>query len=88
MDVNQSEILRMGAETKAEGKRSASELARSAGEKLRSGALLSLDEVAALLAVAPATVHRLPLRSIRLGRQYRYDPKDVVQLIETQKEVD
>lgn len=60
--------------------------AKTANQKLASGALLSLEEVAALFDVAPATVHRLPLLSIRLGRQYRFDPKDVTRLINENKE--
>jgi predicted DNA-binding transcriptional regulator AlpA len=65
---------------------SENEVAKTAGEKLACGALLSLAEVAALLGVTPATIHRLPLQSIRLGRQYRFDPKDVTNLIDRSKE--
>lgn len=60
--------------------------AKVAVQKLTSGALMRLDEVAALLDVAPITVHRLHLPSIRLGRQLRFDPKDVKHLIESSKE--
>lgn len=60
--------------------------AKAANKKLNSGALLRLDEVAAILDVAPTTVHRLPIPSIRLGRQLRFDPKDVRKLIESSKE--
>ena len=59
---------------------------KTANEKLSSGALLSLEEVAALFDVTPVTVLRLPLPSIRLGRQYRFDPKDVIKLINENKE--
>jgi predicted DNA-binding transcriptional regulator AlpA len=48
--------------------------------------LLTLDEVAEALKVAPATVHRLPIPSIRLGRSLRFDPKDVRKLIAQSKE--
>jgi predicted DNA-binding transcriptional regulator AlpA len=48
--------------------------------------LLTLAEVANLLDLAPATVHRLPLPSIRLGRSLRFDPIDVEKLIEASKE--
>lgn len=61
-------------------------LAMVARQKLETGALLTLEEVAAMFDVVPATVHRLPLRSIRLGRQYRFDPKDVRMLIEPRAE--
>lgn len=47
---------------------------------------MTLAEVAALLDVAPMTVHRLPLKSIRLGRSLRFDPKDVRRLIANCKE--
>lgn len=60
--------------------------ARVAVEKLKTGALMKLDEVAALFDVAPITVHKLPLPSIRLGRSLRFDPTDVRQLIEASKE--
>jgi hypothetical protein len=52
-----------------------------ASQKLCSGTLLSLEELAALLDIAPATVHKLPLACVRIGRQYRFDPKDVQQFI-------
>lgn len=58
----------------------------AATRKLATGALLTLEETAALFDVDPVTVHRLPLPSIRLGRQYRFDPKDVQRLIEESKE--
>ena len=60
--------------------------AKTASEKLTSGALMKLDEVAALLDVSKITVHRLPLPSIRLGHSLRFDPKDVSRLIESSKE--
>jgi hypothetical protein len=60
--------------------------AHTATQKIASGALLRLNEVAALLDVAPATVHRLALPSIRLGHSLRFDPADVAHLIETSKE--
>jgi hypothetical protein len=60
--------------------------AQSAAQKMDTGALLTLSEVAALLDLSPATVHGLPLPSIRLGRGLRFDPKDVKHLIETSKE--
>lgn len=59
---------------------------RSAVEKLTIGSLLTIEEVAAHLDVAPITVHRLPLPSIRLGRSLRFDPRDVCRLIEASKE--
>lgn len=52
----------------------------------RTDPLLTLDQVAAALSVAPATVHRLPLSSIRVGRSLRFDPKDVRKLIAQSKE--
>lgn len=60
--------------------------ALAAVEKLKTGAFMRLDEVAALFDVAPITVHKLPLPSIRLGRSLRFDPTDVRQLIEDSKE--
>ena len=60
--------------------------ADSAAQKMVSGSLMTLDEVAARLDVSPMTVHRLSLKSIRMGRLLRYDPKDVGQLIERSKE--
>ena len=60
--------------------------ADSAAQKMASGCLMTLVEVAARLDVAPITVHRLPLKSIRIGRLLRFDPKDVGQLIEQCKE--
>jgi len=51
--------------------------AQAAADKMATGSLLTLDEVAARLSCAPATVHRLPLPSIRIGRLLRFDPKDV-----------
>lgn len=61
-------------------------LAHSAAEKMETGSLMTLAEVAARLAVSPMTVHRMPLSSIRLGRSLRFDPADVRRLIETGKE--
>jgi len=58
----------------------------SAAEKVAAGALLTLNEAAAFLGVAPATVHGLPLPSIRLGKVLRFDPADVRRLIESCKE--
>jgi hypothetical protein len=58
----------------------------SASDKAASGALLTLTETAAWLSVAPSTVHRLPLPSIRLGKSLRFDPTDVRRLIEASKE--
>lgn len=60
--------------------------ARAASHKLVTGALMTLTEVAAMLDIAPATVHVLPLPPIRVGRQYRFDPKDVRHFIEANKE--
>lgn len=60
--------------------------AATAMRKVSLGVLLTLEETAALLDVAPMTVHRLPLPCIRIGRQYRFDPADVRQLIESSKE--
>lgn len=62
------------------------QLLASAAIKIANGALLTLDEVAARLAVAPATVHRLPLPSIRLGRNLRFDPRDVAALVASSRE--
>jgi DNA-binding IclR family transcriptional regulator len=50
------------------------------------GNLMTINEVAARLDVSPMTVHRLPLKSIRVGRLLRFDPKDVGLLIERSKE--
>ena len=61
--------------------------AKTAAQKIATGVLMTIDEVAALLDVAPTTVHRLPLSSIRIGRSLRFDPKDVQLLIEDCKEV-
>lgn len=58
----------------------------SASEKVAAGSLLTLTETAAWLSVAPSTVHRLPLPSIRLGKSLRFDPADVRRLIESSKE--
>ena len=59
---------------------------KSAKLKLATGALMSLDEVAAFFGVAPHTVHGLPLASIRLGRTFRFDPKDGTRLVARSKE--
>lgn len=58
----------------------------SAAEKVAAGTLLTLNEAAAFLGVAPGTVHALPLPSIRLGKLLRFDPVDVRRLIELCKE--
>ena len=47
---------------------------------------MRIAEVGTMLDVAPATVHALPLKSIRIGRSLRYDPVDVRQFIESCKE--
>jgi hypothetical protein len=60
--------------------------AKSAAQKMATGSLMTIDEVAAKLDVAPMTVHRLPIESIRLGRLLRFDPKDVDRLIQSSKE--
>lgn len=60
--------------------------AEAASEKLSSGALMKIQEVAALLDLSTTTVHRLPLPSIRLGNSLRFDPEDVKRLIEQCKE--
>jgi predicted DNA-binding transcriptional regulator AlpA len=62
-------------------------IAHSATKKIESGSvLLTIDEVAALLDLTPATVHRLPLPTIRLGRSLRFAPADVRRLIDSCKE--
>lgn len=61
-------------------------LAQSAAEKIATGALMTIEEVAARFDVSPQTVHRMPLESIRLGRSLRFDPRDVSKLIEDSKE--
>ena len=63
-----------------------SDKAESAAQKLSSGALLTIDEVAATLDLSHSTIHRLPLPSIRLGRALRFDPRDVQRLINECKE--
>jgi hypothetical protein len=60
--------------------------AESASQKVATGALMTLGEVAAMLDLAPATIHRLPLPSIRIGKSLRFDPVDVRRLIESSKE--
>jgi hypothetical protein len=60
--------------------------AKSARQKIETGALMTLKEVAAIFDLSPITVHRLPLPSIRIGRALRFDPKDVCFLIESCKE--
>jgi len=62
------------------------DVARAAREKIDAGALLTIKEVAAVLSVDPMTVHKLPIPSIRMSRNLRFDPKDVIQLIESSKE--
>lgn len=61
-------------------------IANSAADKMTTGSLMTLGEVAARLAVSPMTVHRMPLTSIRLGRSLRFDPRDVAQLIAASRE--
>jgi hypothetical protein len=58
----------------------------SAAHKMATGVLMRLAEVGAILDLAPATVHALPLPSIRLGRSLRFDPLDVRRLIDSCKE--
>lgn len=60
--------------------------AHTAETKIRSGALMKIDEVAAKLDVSQSTVHRLALPTIRIGRQLRFDPRDVLHLIQSSKE--
>jgi len=60
--------------------------AARAAQKLEQGILLTIEEVSALLSVPPTTVHKLPLPSIRLVRNLRFDPRDVIKLIEACKE--
>jgi hypothetical protein len=60
--------------------------AQSAAQKMATGALMTIEEVAARFDVSSQTVHRMPLKSIRLGRTLRFDPRDVSQLIEDSKE--
>lgn len=60
--------------------------AQAADTKIRTGALMNIEEVAAKLDVSLSTVHRLALPSIRIGRQLRYDPQDLLQLIRSNKE--
>jgi hypothetical protein len=65
----------------------AKNLAESAAKKIMNGTLMRLGEVAAMLDVVPATVHALPLPSIRIGKSLRFDPRDVHRLIESGKEL-
>lgn len=60
--------------------------AASAANKVSTGALMRITEVAAMLDIAPATVHALALPSIRIGRSLRFDPRDVSQLIANGRE--
>jgi hypothetical protein len=62
------------------------ELRKSAAEKMKTGGLMTLGEVAALMDVSPVTVHGLPLASMRVGRCLRFDPKDVSKMLEASKE--
>jgi hypothetical protein len=48
--------------------------------------LLTTDEVAAILQVAPRTVRALPIECSRIGRQIRYKLEDVHRYINAQKE--
>lgn len=61
-------------------------LAQSAAQKMATGALMTLGETAAWFDVSDQTVHRMALKSIRLGRSLRFDPRDVTKLIEDSKE--
>lgn len=61
-------------------------LAELASQKIATGTLMTLCEVAAMLDIAPTTVHRLPLPSIRIGRSLRFAPQDLLHLIESSKE--
>lgn len=61
-------------------------LAQSAKQKMATGALMTLGEVAVMLDVAPATVHRLQLPSLRIGKSLRFDPRDLRRFIEICKE--
>lgn len=60
--------------------------AESAAQKIATGTLMTIGEVAARLDVSPMTVHKLPLKSIRLRGSLRFDPADVKKLIEDSKE--
>ncbi|MDB4873320.1 MAG: hypothetical protein JWL97_4324 [Gemmatimonadales bacterium] len=60
--------------------------AASAAHKMATGVLMRLAEVGAVLDLAPATVHGLPLQSVRIGRSLRFDPIDVRRFIESCKE--
>jgi predicted DNA-binding transcriptional regulator AlpA len=62
------------------------DIAACASKKMATGVLMRIAEVGSMLDVAPATVHALPLKSIRIGRSLRYDPADVRQFIESCKE--
>jgi predicted transcriptional regulator len=62
------------------------ELRQAAMGKIQTGGLMTIEEVAALIDVTPATVHRLPLPSIRVGRSLRFDAHDVCQMILFYKE--
>lgn len=62
------------------------QLAASAAIKMANGSLMTIDEVGARLSIAPATVHRMSLPSIRLGRSLRFDPRDVSRLIAGSRE--
>jgi hypothetical protein len=62
------------------------DIAACASKKMATGVLMHITEVGTMLDVAPATVHALPLKSIRIGRSLRFDPVDVRQFIESCKE--
>jgi hypothetical protein len=47
--------------------------------------MLTLQEVASFLKLDVRTVRALPLRPVRLGRQFRYDRRDIERLIEQSK---
>lgn len=60
--------------------------AASAAHKMATGTLMRIAEVGTVLDLAPATVHALPLQSVRIGRSLRFDPIDVKRFIESCKE--
>lgn len=60
--------------------------AAQAAIKMATGALMRVSEVGAIFDISPATVHSLPLSSVRIGRSLRFDPRDVRAFIESRKE--
>lgn len=60
--------------------------AAQAAIKMETGALMRVSEVSAIFDISPATVHSLPLSSVRIGRSLRFDPRDVRAYIELCKE--